>query len=98
MRSAVKNSQVLLLRPANALLPVLGRTGKVELQHAPAREGRVTTTTTREGGENAARTEKVSACGAKSKITLRAAYKGCPQILSLRSKPILRLLLVGISL
>ena len=69
MRSAVKNSQVFLLRPANALLPsVLARTGKVQLQHAPA-PARVTTTT-REGGKNAARTEKVSACGAKSKITL----------------------------
>ena len=76
MSSAVKNSQVLLLRPANALLPVLARTGKVELQHAPAREGRVKTTTTREGGENAARSEKVSACGAKSKITLGTACKG----------------------
>ena len=57
MRSAVKNSQVLLLSPGDALLPsVLARTGKVELQHAPAREGRVTTTT-RGDGENAARAD-----------------------------------------
>ena len=63
MRSAVKNSQVLLLSPGDALLPsVLARTGKVELQHAPAREDRVTTTTTREGGENAARADGESFC------------------------------------
>ena len=72
MRSAVEK----LLRPANALLPsVLARTGKVELQHAPEKA------TTREGCKNAARTEKVSACGAKSKITLGTAHKGCLQIL-----------------